>query len=733
MASKPNCPSSTHQTFNLADIYRRVDASFWPSVPYLTIFQRGHFNPEIRPENLPSRSQPNPTIQETLAAYQMDIDELSRAATLLTLKMSHLFDLKPKQPQTAHPTYGCEISGPTPGQANRIGIKDSRSNRELSGRRYLLSRLSEIYEVVQRFREGLIREHYALCKRSGVDQVAPTGNAMFPDRNEPPKPVGAKARGKGLDPKKPCCAKVIPLPDLSMAFDNLETSVMPSLVAKGVLACRVPAGAHMFFGWLARALTPRPVTLQLGFLSQLTLIPTQLVPRQPRPLSLKDYVAPLSGRFQRTCGMPNPNAAPQPRHAPVKREVVGLPRSEPTNPDAEQVEMLSSEDSEPGGEKGSFITAKTYLKQTAIRKKEAEAQEGSKAKRVNSGLHKPFVNPAKRPSPETSDESGGLKNGTSSGGPKRRTRSTVEQSEPELVDPRLKNIEQPMIDRIKNEIMGDTLKITWDDIAGLDHAKKMIMEIVVWPMQRPDIFKGLLSPPRACCCLAPRHRQGNATFFSISSSSLTSKWIGDGEKMVRALFAVARCHQPAVVFVDEIDSLLTQRSDNEVEASRRIKTEFLVQLDGCATSSDDRLLVIGATNRPQEIDEAARRRFQKRVYIALPEPQGRRKIITNLLRSQNHSLTEADLDEIARLTHGYSGSDMDGLCREAALGPIRSIVNFSTVTAEEVRPITRQDFQLALRQVRASVDPGELDLYLQWNSRFGSLSTTPSDDERIRL
>jgi SpoVK/Ycf46/Vps4 family AAA+-type ATPase len=115
--------------------------------------------------------------------------------------------------------------------------------------------------------------------------------------------------------------------------------------------------------------------------------------------------------------------------------------------------------------------------------------------------------------------------------------------------------------------------------------------------------------------------QSKSTFFSISASSLTSKWVGDGEKMVRALFAVARCHQPAVIFIDEIDSLLSQRSETEHESSRRIKTEFLVQLDGATTDSEERLLVIGATNRPQELDEAARRRFVKRLYIPLPEYQ----------------------------------------------------------------------------------------------------------------
>ncbi|ORX97579.1 AAA-domain-containing protein [Basidiobolus meristosporus CBS 931.73] len=282
--------------------------------------------------------------------------------------------------------------------------------------------------------------------------------------------------------------------------------------------------------------------------------------------------------------------------------------------------------------------------------------------------------------------------------------------------------------------MDRSLSITWEDIAGLEHAKNTIKEIVVWPMLRPDIFTGLRGPPKGLLLFGPPGTgktligkciasQSGATFFSISSSSLTSKWVGEGEKMVRALFAVARCHQPAVIFIDEIDSLLTQRTDGEVEASRRIKTEFLIQFDGCGTTADeDRILIVGATNRPQEIDEAARRRFRKRLYIPLPESAGRYTIVKNLLKKQKNSLTEADIQEICRLTDGYSGSDMDGLCREAALGPIRSIGDICNISADDVRPVTFQDFMDALTQVRASVSDKDLEMYLQWNSEYGSLS-----------
>lgn len=167
--------------------------------------------------------------------------------------------------------------------------------------------------------------------------------------------------------------------------------------------------------------------------------------------------------------------------------------------------------------------------------------------------------------------------------------SNANQTNPdEPVDERLANIEPRLVEMIRNEIMHRVDDISWDDIAGLEHAKKSIFEIVVWPMLKPELFSGLRRPPKGVLLFGPPGTgktmigkciasQAKATFFSISASSLTSKWVGEGEKMVRALFAVARCHQPAVIFIDEIDSLLTQRTDGEVEASRRIKTEFLVQ------------------------------------------------------------------------------------------------------------------------------------------------------------
>lgn len=304
--------------------------------------------------------------------------------------------------------------------------------------------------------------------------------------------------------------------------------------------------------------------------------------------------------------------------------------------------------------------------------------------------------------------------------------------EPQILDERLKNFEPKIVELIMSEIMDHGPPVTWDEIAGLEFAKTTIKEIVVWPMLRPDIFTGLRGPPKGILLFGPPGTgktligkciacQSGATFFSISASSLTSKWVGEGEKMVRALFAIARCHQPAVIFIDEIDSLLSQRTDGEHDSSRRIKTEFLVQLDGATTAADDRILVVGATNRPQEIDEAARRRLAKRLYIPLPGGAARQQIVTNLMAREKNQLREEQLERIVTATEGFSGADMTQLCREAALGPIRCIQfgDISTITADQVRPILHTDFQDALKTVRPSVSSKDLELYEEWNKTFG--------------
>ncbi|XP_035795790.1 fidgetin-like protein 1 [Anopheles albimanus] len=311
--------------------------------------------------------------------------------------------------------------------------------------------------------------------------------------------------------------------------------------------------------------------------------------------------------------------------------------------------------------------------------------------------------------------------------------SSGESQEEEIVDERLKNIDPKMVELIRSEIMDRFQPLSWDDIAGLEYAKTIIKEAVVWPILRPDIFTGLRKPPRGILLFGPPGTgktligkciasQSKSTFFSISASSLTSKWIGDGEKMVRALFAVAAVHQPAVVFIDEIDSLLCQRSETEHESSRRLKTEFLVQLDGAATAEDERILIVGATNRPQELDEAARRRLVKRLYIPLPDQSARIQILTRLLQQERNCLTVDEIERVGTLTEGFSGADMKVLCHEASMGPIRSIPfeQLGDIAKDQVRPICHDDFELALAKVKASVSPADLNQYVVWDRTYGA-------------
>lgn len=224
--------------------------------------------------------------------------------------------------------------------------------------------------------------------------------------------------------------------------------------------------------------------------------------------------------------------------------------------------------------------------------------------------------------------------------------------------------------------------------------------------------------------------ESGATFFSISSSSLTSKWIGEGEKLVRTLFAVAAYREPAVVFIDEIDSLLTQRKSSENEASRRIKTEFLVQLDGTGTTGQGRVLVIGATNRPQELDEAARRRFTKRLYIPLPTEKDRGILLHVMLKKNNHRLTDADVARLAKETEGFSGADLKALCTDAAMGPIRQLgPSALTVSIDNVPPISFKHFRRSLKGTKPSVAPADLVQYEEWDKVYGSKRANEEDDD----
>ncbi|KAK2951909.1 putative Vacuolar protein sorting-associated protein 4A [Blattamonas nauphoetae] len=180
-------------------------------------------------------------------------------------------------------------------------------------------------------------------------------------------------------------------------------------------------------------------------------------------------------------------------------------------------------------------------------------------------------------------------------------------------------LDKKLCEAIASEMVVGGKGISFDDVVGADLVKRLLSEMVLYPMKRPDLFTGIRAPPKGLLLFGPPGTgktlickalaaQAQCRFFSLSASALTSKWVGEGEKLVKTLFGLAGALQPSIVFVDEIDSLLSERSSEENEASRRMKTEFLVQLDGIGSGADDRVVFIGATNRPFDLDKALLRR-----------------------------------------------------------------------------------------------------------------------------
>jgi len=298
----------------------------------------------------------------------------------------------------------------------------------------------------------------------------------------------------------------------------------------------------------------------------------------------------------------------------------------------------------------------------------------------------------------------------------------------EEIDDRLKGIDPKILEVIQNEILFTITGVSWQDVAGLDEAKQAVQEAIIMPMTMPELFTGLREPPRGVLFFGPPGTgktmiakalatEAKCTFFNISASSLTSKWVGEGEKLTRALFCLARVKSPSIVFIDEIDSLLTKRGDSDFEASRRVKTEFLLQFEG-VSSGNERILILGATNRPQDLDDAARRRFTKRIYIPLPDTETRRSLFEILLKKTSHGLDEKQINQITDSTDGYSCADITTLMKEAAMIPLREMLDSGQRT-QSVRSLSFSDIEKAAKSIRPSVSYDSLEQYRIWNSEFG--------------
>ena len=312
-----------------------------------------------------------------------------------------------------------------------------------------------------------------------------------------------------------------------------------------------------------------------------------------------------------------------------------------------------------------------------------------------------------------------------------------------------------LIEMVEREVMEKNPNVKFEDIAELEGAKNTLKEAVLLPLLMPDFFRGIRRPWKGVLLYGPPGTgktllakalatQGKTTFFNVSPTTFASKWKGESEKLVRILFEMARFYAPSTIFIDEVDSIGQKRTDGDSEASRKVMAEVLVQMDGVSGKLDQEdlsieelkkniVMVMGATNLPWDLDDALRRRFEKRVYIPLPNSVGRREMFHINMKGIKVQ-DDLDLDKLVQLTDGYSGADIANVCREASLMQMRrklmktgGRLNFtmiknnpSCLMNELDAPVSQKDFETAIKNISKSVSQNDIKKYEQFTEEYSN-------------